>query len=339
MRFFVLICLTFFIFTFAGCVSDKQSDKLEKEIPAEQEITETANSDTQTETLIQQEKSILPESESEKPEEEKIPQSFAEKVFLSYQKAYPDKNISYYNNGNDWVISLNNKEFCWADGRLLPKDKADKFSDYDPQQIYPYTGKPRNPAEYTKEKIALLKQKGTQEALQKEKPVDESFIIELLGVKNRIITEEKIVKSQLLGHRLNIHKYIKDKISTISNEIESLAAKDKEIADFIKTVYETSGYNWRTIDGTNERRSCHSYGIAIDVLIKNNKKTTYWEWERVWNPDWMLVPQKRLWTPPEAVIKSFEKQGFVWGGTWDEYDTMHFEYRPELIELGKLMQD
>ena len=46
-----------------------------------------------------------------------------------------------------------------------------------------------------------------------------------------------------------------------------------------------------------------------------------------------------LWTPPEAVIKSFEKQGFVWGGTWDEYDTMHFEYRPELIELGKLMQD
>ena len=142
-----------------------------------------------------------------------------------------------------------------------------------------------------------------------------------------------------MGHRLNIHKCISAKVKAISDEIESAAKNNDEIANFIKTVYETSGYNWRTIDGTNGRRSCHSYGIAIDVLIKNNKKTTYWEWERVWNPDWMLVPQKRLWTPPEVVIKTFEKHGFVWGGTWDEYDTMHFEYRPELIELGKLIPD
>ena len=332
MRFFVFICLTVFVFTIAGCVSDAQPDKLEKEVPAEQEVTETV-------TPVEEPELPAQITENEQTAIPSLPQSFAEKVFYSYKKAYPEKNIEYYHNGNDWVIKLNDKEFCWAEGRLLPKDKAAKFAEYDPQQIYPYTGKPRNPAEYTKEKIALLRQKGTKEALQKEKPVDENFINELLGVKNRIVTEEKIVKSQLLGHRLNIHKYIKDKITTVSNEIESMAAKDKEIADFMKTIHETSGYNWRTIDGTNERRSCHSYGIAIDVLIKNNKKTTYWEWERVWNPDWMLVPQKRLWTPPDAVIKSFENQGFVWGGTWDEYDTMHFEYRPELIELSKLMQD
>ena len=28
----------------------------------------------------------------------------------------------------------------------------------------------------------------------------------------------------------------------------------------------------------------------------------------------------------------FEKYGFVWGGRWYHYDTMHFEYRPELFE-------
>ncbi|MBP9613702.1 MAG: M15 family metallopeptidase, partial [Sulfurospirillum sp.] len=27
-----------------------------------------------------------------------------------------------------------------------------------------------------------------------------------------------------------------------------------------------------------------------------------------------------------------EKYGFVWGGRWYHYDTMHFEYRPELFE-------
>ncbi|MDD5211432.1 MAG: M15 family metallopeptidase, partial [Sulfuricurvum sp.] len=25
------------------------------------------------------------------------------------------------------------------------------------------------------------------------------------------------------------------------------------------------------------------------------------------------------------------KYGFIWGGRWYHYDTMHFEYRPELL--------
>ncbi|NUM57423.1 MAG: M15 family metallopeptidase, partial [Bdellovibrionaceae bacterium] len=27
----------------------------------------------------------------------------------------------------------------------------------------------------------------------------------------------------------------------------------------------------------------------------------------------------------------FESEGFIWGGKWNHYDTMHFEYRPELF--------
>ena len=33
---------------------------------------------------------------------------------------------------------------------------------------------------------------------------------------------------------------------------------------------------------------------------------------------------------PES-LKTFEKYGFIWGGKWYHFDTMHFEYRPELI--------
>ncbi|MEJ2663631.1 MAG: M15 family metallopeptidase, partial [Spirochaetia bacterium] len=29
----------------------------------------------------------------------------------------------------------------------------------------------------------------------------------------------------------------------------------------------------------------------------------------------------------------FEKYGFIWGGKWYHYDTMHFEYRPELLVI------
>ena len=36
-------------------------------------------------------------------------------------------------------------------------------------------------------------------------------------------------------------------------------------------------------------------------------------------------------TLPAEVIDIFERHGFIWGGKWSHYDTMHFEYRPELL--------
>ena len=32
---------------------------------------------------------------------------------------------------------------------------------------------------------------------------------------------------------------------------------------------------------------------------------------------------------PAEIVEIFEKHGFIWGGRWFHYDTMHFEYRPE----------
>jgi hypothetical protein len=34
---------------------------------------------------------------------------------------------------------------------------------------------------------------------------------------------------------------------------------------------------------------------------------------------------------PWPIILLFEKYGFIWGGKWHHFDTMHFEYRPELF--------
>jgi hypothetical protein len=30
-------------------------------------------------------------------------------------------------------------------------------------------------------------------------------------------------------------------------------------------------------------------------------------------------------------VDIFERHGFIWGGKWGHFDTMHFEYRPELL--------
>jgi hypothetical protein len=39
--------------------------------------------------------------------------------------------------------------------------------------------------------------------------------------------------------------------------------------------------------------------------------------------------------PPVSVIAAFEHEGFVWGGKWLFFDTMHFEYRPEIIVMAR----
>jgi len=93
---------------------------------------------------------------------------------------------------------------------------------------------------------------------------------------------------------------------------------------FKKYVTHISGtYNWRNIAGTN-RISTHSFGISIDI---NVKLSHYWYWTK---PDKSgKYPYKN--GIPLEIISIFEKHGFIWGGRWYHYDTMHFEYRPELF--------
>ena len=268
------------------------------------------------------------------PDRDLLP--FGALVLESYRLAYPDKKMKVYEKEGDWCIELDGMVFAWAEGRLLPFSRRVEAENYGKQIIYPNTGKPRNPKAYTQEDIAELMKKGTKAALAAEKPVDNTFSQFLFQTNDRIVTERNIRSMSFLGHRLNVHKMVIPFFEKIDREIKAAAKTDKETAKFVADISEIGGYNWRTIDGTAGRRSYHSYGLAIDIAVKGNKKPTYWEWVRTWNSKWMLVPQSSLWLPPETVIKIFEKYGFVWGGTWDEYDTMHFEYRPELAVLAYL---
>jgi hypothetical protein len=85
-------------------------------------------------------------------------------------------------------------------------------------------------------------------------------------------------------------------------------------------------YNCRTIDKTS-RLSVHAFGAAIDIAARFGNY-----WLRSEDRDGMLTWTNRI---PMAIVEIFERYGFIWGGKWYHYDTLHFEYRPELIGLGK----
>jgi hypothetical protein len=110
-----------------------------------------------------------------------------------------------------------------------------------------------------------------------------------------------------------------DALKRVSDELD----QHPEWKEFIKDIGGT--FNWRKISGT-ERLSAHAYGITIDI---NTKFSNYWQWDcGCKNENVELGYKNKI---PIALVKIFEKNGFVWGGKWYHYDTMHFEYRPELF--------
>jgi hypothetical protein len=105
-------------------------------------------------------------------------------------------------------------------------------------------------------------------------------------------------------------------LRAVSDEIDALPERIKRAA------YPIAGtYNCRAVADTGQP-SPHGYGIAIDL---NTAVSDYWYWRPHAGP---VVYRNRM---PEEIVAIFEKHGFIWGGKWFHFDTMHFEFRPELL--------
>jgi hypothetical protein len=61
-------------------------------------------------------------------------------------------------------------------------------------------------------------------------------------------------------------------------------------------------------------------------------KSNYWRWVHGAETD-DLAYRNQI---PYEIVEIFERHGYIWGGKWYHYDTMHFEYRPELLKLAQL---
>lgn len=117
------------------------------------------------------------------------------------------------------------------------------------------------------------------------------------------------------------------KLKHVSHQLERLVKKHP---DYLKYLNNPGGaFHWRYIKNSH-RQSPHSFGIAIDI---NTTQSNYWIWDtgitknKINQTD--AFPYKNR--IPCEIVSIFENNGFIWGGKWRHYDTMHFEYRPELL--------
>jgi hypothetical protein len=116
------------------------------------------------------------------------------------------------------------------------------------------------------------------------------------------------------GHSLQITSVngVAGQLSAVSQELDALPAEVK------RPLYPPGGtYTCRTVRDTGQP-SMHGWGAAIDI---NPSLTAYWMWGH--RPVHDIDPE---------IVRIFEAHGFIWGGKWAHFDTMHFEYRPELLQ-------
>lgn len=113
------------------------------------------------------------------------------------------------------------------------------------------------------------------------------------------------------------------RLAEISRELDALPAGDK------RYLYPPAGtYVCRSVADTGQT-SMHAWGAAIDISAAYSD---YWYWQRAAGD-----PPPYTNRIPQEVVAIFERHGFIWGGRWAHFDTMHFEYRPEL--LGQTTRD
>lgn len=116
--------------------------------------------------------------------------------------------------------------------------------------------------------------------------------------------------------RMNARHGAADALRAVSDEL----VRRPSLLPYLRSP--AGAYNFRTIAGTS-RLSAHAWGIAVDLNLDH---ADYWRWAGT-EAGRPAAYRNRI---PGEVVEVFERHGFIWGGRWRHFDTMHFEYRPEL---------
>ncbi len=271
------------------------------------------------------------------PLDARPPVENAHLVLRAFLVSYPDRvsGVDYDAEARDWYLTAGGKRFYWARGRLLPAAERADYAKWRPYVDYLYPRSVPDPEGFPPELVARLSPRALSERRKNAAAYNIAFYDALYDGRTRRRIEAHITRFDYLGKRVSVHESIVAPLKRVEARIRALAGSDAEVERFLASVSSVEGYNWREISDS-PARSNHSWGIAVDILPRNwGKKNIYWNWVSYWNDRWMMISPDRRWTPPEAVITAFEDEGFVWGGKWLLWDTMHFEYRPELLTLQR----
>lgn len=122
-------------------------------------------------------------------------------------------------------------------------------------------------------------------------------------------------------------------VNHVADQLEKVSAELDRHPEW-KAYLQCSGtFNWRNVAGS-KHLSPHSFAIAIDIGVA---KSNYWRWDNRGAGETDTIRYRNAML--KEIVEIFERHGFIWGGYWYHYDTMHFEYRPELLRYRQLLAE
>lgn len=119
--------------------------------------------------------------------------------------------------------------------------------------------------------------------------------------------------------------------TAINGAADSLCKVAAELEHYpqLKKYLASSGtFYWRPVRGA-KRLSAHSYGIAFDIAVPYSD---YWLWKNKNAGETDRIEYTNRF--PRQIVEIFRRHGFIWGGAWYHFDTMHFEFRPEILHYS-----
>jgi len=265
------------------------------------------------------------------PEQTPLP---GEREVRALALAWPGRIAETAVRDGEWMLRVDETWFAWADGRLLAEAERHRASEFVGLSFYRYPLELPPLAPVDDATAARLRDRVRANEANPPRRND-AFLGLLLRSRDRAETEQRIVRVEIAGFTAYVHEDTAPALALVSAELRALKASDPGVAVFLRGLVEMNGYNYRFVDGTRTR-SYHSYGLAVDLIPRTyGGRHPYWRWAMTKEPDWWAVPYERRWMPPPALVEAFERHGFVWGGKWLFFDTMHFEYRPEILLMAR----
>lgn len=253
-------------------------------------------------------------------------------VFDAFARTYPDR-VKVPNPLEGPQVVVGGQAFAWAEGRLLPLEDRDRWTEYAPQSFYDYPREVSDVTTWPAERLAQAEERLAARAATNLKR-SSAFFDALWGIRDLRSADAAQRKIRFLGLPVTVHRLLQEPLARIEERLTTARVKDPSLDSFLKGLNRLEGYNWRDIAGT-QSRSNHAYGSAVDVIPRSyGGKNPYWLWAPQENDGWYRAAWTRRWQPHPTLVAAFEAEGFVWGGKWLLFDTIHFEYRPEILVLS-----
>jgi len=120
------------------------------------------------------------------------------------------------------------------------------------------------------------------------------------------------------------------KVNGAADSLRKVAAELSTHPELKKYLASSGTFYWRPVRGA-KRQSAHSYGIAFDIAVPYSD---YWLWKNKGAKETDRIKYANRF--PQKIVEIFQHHGFIWGGAWYHFDTMHFEFRPEILQYSAL---